>query len=427
MKIMVIGSGGREHTLAWKLAQSKRVTQVVVVPGNGGMASADGKIICLAPPAAGVAGLVEVALKENFALTVVGPEVPLAEGIVDRFQAQGLRIWGPSQAAAQIEASKVFAKDFMKRQQIPTSDYAVFSNFLAAQQYLYKQLAPVVIKADGLAAGKGVMLPASMLEASEALRQIMVEHRFGAAGEQVIIEERLAGPEISLLAFCDGKTAKLILPAQDHKRAFDGDVGPNTGGMGAFAPAEICSPAEINQIVETILQPTLDGLRAEGRDFVGVLYIGLMLTADGPRVLEYNCRFGDPETQVTLPLLETDLVEIFEHSINGTLADLDITWQTGAAATVVLASGGYPDKYEKGKPITGLDQANALEGVTVFHAGTKLTTAGQIMTDGGRVLNVTGVGADLPQALARAYQAVKLIQFDKMYYRTDIAAKYIKK
>jgi len=293
---------------------------------------------------------------------------------------------------------------------------------MAARQYLYKQPAPVVIKASGLAAGKGVIIPESIHEAEEGLRQVMVERRFGVAGDEVIIEEQLTGPEVSVLAFCDGQTVIPMPPAQDHKRVFNQDFGPNTGGMGAYTPAPICPPDLLNQIVTTVLQPTIDGLRAEGNPFVGILYAGLMLTPNGLRVLEYNCRFGDPETQAILPLLKTDLLDIIEHSLNGTLSSLKVTWQPGFAATVVLASGGYPGKYDTGKPISGLGEVAQLEDVLVFHAGTKLRE-GQVVTAGGRVLNVTGLGTDLRQALNKAYQAIKLIRFDKMHYRTDIGAK----
>ncbi len=422
MKIMIIGSGGREHALAWKLAQSKRVTRVIVVPGNGGTDILQKKISAFSPTVEGIEGFLDFALKASIDLTVVGPEMPLAEGIVDKFQAHGLKIWGPSGAAAQIEASKAFAKAFMQRHHIPSGNYAVFSDFMAARQYLYKQPAPVVIKASGLAAGKGVIIPESIHEAEEGLRQVMVERRFGVAGDEVIIEEQLTGPEVSVLAFCDGQTVIPMPPAQDHKRVFNQDFGPNTGGMGAYTPAPICPPDLLNQIVTTVLQPTIDGLRAEGNPFVGILYAGLMLTPNGLRVLEYNCRFGDPETQAILPLLKTDLLDIIEHSLNGTLSSLKVTWQPGFAATVVLASGGYPGKYDTGKPISGLGEVAQLEDVLVFHAGTKLRE-GQVVTAGGRVLNVTGLGTDLRQALNKAYQAIKLIRFDKMHYRTDIGAK----
>lgn len=420
MKLLIIGSGGREHALAWKLAQSERVQQIIVSPGNGGTAGQTAKI-SNQPTADPVA----LAQEEQINLTLVGPEIPLAEGIVDRFQAQGLRIWGPTQGAAQIEASKAFAKSFMARHNIPSGRYASFTEFAPAKEYLQQQTEPVVIKASGLAAGKGVLLPDSPEAAEEALRHIMLDRQFGTAGDEVLIEQRLAGPEVSLLAFCDGQTVVPMPPAQDHKRAFDNDAGPNTGGMGAYAPAPICPPALSDQIVQQVLQPTVDGLRAEGLPYIGVLYAGMMLTEAGPMVLEFNCRLGDPEAQVILPLLATDLLEIIEHSLAGTLASLTVEWHADSAATVVLASGGYPGPYETGRPITGLAGAAELPGVTVFHAGTKRTPNGDIVTAGGRVLNVTGQGSNLAAALRRAYQGVELIQFAERHYRTDIGAKAV--
>jgi phosphoribosylamine--glycine ligase len=417
MKILIIGAGGREHALAWKLAQSRRVSQIIVAPGNGGAANANPKISNLQSP-----HLLIFAQETGIDLTVVGPEAPLAEGIVDDFQAAGLKIWGPTRAAAQIEANKAFAKAFMQRHNIPTGDYAAFTDFGAALDYLRRQSRPIVIKAAGLAAGKGVLLPDTPAEAEDELRQIMINKKFGQAGDEVVIEERLAGPEASVLAFCDGRHVIPMPPAQDHKRAFDNDAGPNTGGMGAYAPAPICPPELLAQVVETVLQPTVNGLAGEGCPFVGVLYAGLMLTENGPRVLEFNCRFGDPETQVILPLLETDLLDIIEHSLAGTLPKLKVAWKSGAAATVVMASGGYPGDYETGKVITGLDEATKIEGVTVFHAGTKINDAGQVVTAGGRVLNVTGLGPTLPDALNKAYSGVKQIHFEAARYRADIGA-----
>ncbi len=422
MKILIIGSGGREHALAWKLAQSERVEQIYVAPGNGGTAAPEQKSTNFdGPPAA----VLEFARDAGIDLTVVGPEVPLANGIVDDFQARDLKIWGPTRAAAQIEADKAFAKAFMQRHGIPTGSYAAFTDFTAARRYLLDQTEPVVIKASGLAAGKGVIIPDSAEEAEAALSQIMVERQFGAAGNEVVIEQRLSGPEVSVLAFCDGQHLIPMPPAQDHKRVFDNDQGPNTGGMGAYAPAPVCPPDLLEQVVETIMQPALDGLRAEDRPYVGVLYAGLMLTPAGPQVLEFNCRLGDPETQVILPLLETDLLEIIEHCLAGTLAELEVTWRDDSAATVVLASGGYPGRYDTGRPIVGLEQAAALDGVTVFHAGTNREDE-QVLTAGGRVLNVTGIGPNLAQALERAYAGVKLIHFDEMHYRTDIGARALR-
>lgn len=419
MKVLVIGSGGREHAVAWKIRQSKRVTEVLVAPGNGGTRQN------IAVDGSDIAALCNLAVTNDVDLTIVGPEIPLSAGVVDEFQAHGLKIWGPSRAAAQIEANKAYAKAFMERHNIPTGAYAAFTNFDQARSYLLEQKEPVVIKASGLAAGKGVILPGSIAEAEDALRRLMIDGQFGEASREVLIEERLTGPEVSVLAFCDGKTPLLMPPAQDHKRAFDNDTGPNTGGMGAYAPAPICPTSLLEQINDTVLQPALDGLSAEGIPYIGVLYAGMMLSPDGPKVIEFNCRFGDPETQVLLPLLQTDLLEIIERCLAGTLAGLSIDWSTESAATVVLASGGYPGLYDTGKSINGLDRAAALDGVMVFHAGTRLVDSGTILTAGGRVLNVTGIGSELQQALDRAYTAVKTIYFPNMHYRTDIGARAI--
>jgi phosphoribosylamine--glycine ligase len=414
MKILIVGSGGREHALAWKIAQSPRVTEVVVAPGNGGATRR---------AAIGVtdfAALRQFVAAHGIDLTLVGPEVPLAAGIVDDFQAHGLKIWGPSRAAAQLEASKAFCKDFLARHHLPTGGYATFTDFDTARACLLAQTEPIVIKASGLAAGKGVILPATPAEAEAALRDIMLHREFGEAGAEVLIEERLTGPEVSVFAFCDGRNAVLMPTAQDHKRACNQDEGPNTGGMGAYSPAPICPPELLAEIEQSVIRPTLAGMAAEGAPYVGVLYAGMMLTPTGPKVLEFNCRFGDPETQVLLPLLQSDLLDIVERSLAGTLAGLRVDWRSGAAATVVLASGGYPGPYEKGKVITGLDTAAAAAGVTAFHAGTEVNAAGQRVTAGGRVLNITGVADDLPSALKRAYAAIDPIHFDGMHYRTDI-------
>lgn len=432
--ILVIGRGGREHALAWKLAQSPRVGRVWVAPGNGGTALAGGKVANVALPETDFAGLIAFARQNGVTLTVVGPEAPLAEGIVDAFQAAGLRCFGPSRAAAQIEASKAFAKDFMARHGIPTARYATFTDFDAALNHLRRVDYPVVIKASGLAAGKGVIVPSTPVEAEAALRQIMVDREFGAAGDQVVIEERLEGQEASVLAFCDGRTVAVMPAAQDHKRVFDGDRGPNTGGMGAYAPAPLVTPALLEEARRTVLQPAVDGLAAEGAPYVGVLYAGLMLTTNrspftGYRspfaVLEFNCRFGDPETQAILPLLASDLVDVVEACLDGRLGQAAVRWRTGAAATVVAASEGYPGAYPKGREITGVAEAEALPGVAVFHAGTRLTEDGRLLTDGGRVLAVTGVGDDLATALARAYAGIERIRFQGMHYRRDIGARAI--
>lgn len=414
MNILIIGSGGREHALAWKLSQSPRADQVFVVPGNGGTANR------MDLQATDFSALRDFVADRDISLTLVGPEVPLAAGIVDDFLGHGLKIWGPTQAAAQIEASKAFAKVFMRSYGIPTGNFAAFTDFGDARNYLRDQRHPVVIKASGLAAGKGVILPETLKEAETALRRIMVDRQFGEAGDEVVLEERLTGPEVSVFAFSDGKTSLLMPTAQDHKRAYDNDQGPNTGGMGAYSPALICPPDLLAEIDETVMQPTLAGLAEESSPYVGVLYAGLMLTPKGPRVLEFNCRLGDPEAQVLLPLLASDLLDLVEHSVGGTLTETTVEWREAAAATVVLVSGGYPGSYEKGKIISGIEEAEAQDDVTIFHAGTKMRDDGQILTDGGRVLNVTGVADDLPGALERAYRAIRLIRFEGMHYRTDI-------
>lgn len=427
MKVLIVGQGGREHTLAWKLAQSPRVGQVWVAPGNGGTSQ---------NPAAGTAPIANVALAEDdfdgllgFArqqeidLTLVGPEAPLAAGIVDVFEAADLPCFGPRQAEAQLEASKAFAKAFMEQHHIPTGRYATFTDYRAALDYVQQADYAVVVKASGLAAGKGVIVPDSRAETEAALRQIMVERAFGAAGDEVVIEERLFGQEASVLAFCDGRTVVPMPPAQDHKPVFEGDTGPNTGGMGAYAPAPLVNSDMLYRIKKTVLQPAVDGLRAEGRPYVGILYAGLMINGTDISVLEFNCRFGDPEAQVVLPLLESDLVEVIQACLNGTLAQNEIEWRAGAAVTVVAASEGYPGSYPKGREITGLAEANALPGVTVFQAGTRQTETGRLVTNGGRVLAVTALGDDLPQAIDQAYAGLQAIHFEGMHFRTDIGAK----
>lgn len=432
MKVLVIGSGGREHALAWKLSQSSKVSQVLVAPGNGGTAHPGGDgapIANVAIPVAaenGFAAVVDLARKEAIDLVVVGPEAPLADGIVDALTAAGLRCFGPTRRAAQLEASKAFAKAFMARHRIPTGRYATFRSYEDARSYLDGVDYDVVVKASGLAAGKGVIVPESREEALQALHQIMVERAFGAAGDEVVIEERLYGQEASVLAFSDGVHVVPMPPAQDHKPVFDGDRGPNTGGMGAYAPAPLVTPELLDEVTHTILQPTVDGLREEGTPYVGVLYAGLMITAEGPRVLEFNCRFGDPETQVILPLLDADLVDVMEACLDGRLPDVELRWRPGAAVTVVAASGGYPGSYRKGLEIRGIEQAEQVPGVVVFHAGTKRLEDGRLVIDGGRVLNVTALGARLEEAIERAYQAIALIHFEGMHYRRDIGAKALK-
>jgi phosphoribosylamine--glycine ligase/phosphoribosylformylglycinamidine cyclo-ligase len=418
MNVLIIGSGGREHALAWKIARSPRLGRLFIAPGNAGTLQQGHNVPI---PAQGAAReLVEFCQGEQIDLVVIGPEAPLAEGLADDLRLAGLAVFGPSRSAAQIEASKAFSKAFMARHAIPTARFAVFNDYQSALAHLEGLDYPVVIKASGLAAGKGVILPEDRQAGQAALYRLMVAGEFGAAGAEVVIEERLQGEEVSLLAFCDGTSLKVMPPAQDHKRLLNGDAGPNTGGMGAYAPAPVCPPALVEQAVQTILQPALDGLREEGMPFVGVLYAGLMLTSHGPRVLEFNCRFGDPETQAILPLLETDLLTILEACVQGNLQSLVLHWKPGAAACVVLASGGYPEKVTSGQLVSGLEKT--FEDAVIFHAGTRLVDR-QVLTAGGRVLGVTGWGASLPEALERAYAAVTKIAFEGMQYRNDIGSR----
>lgn len=419
MKVLLIGSGGREHALAWKVAQSAQLTKLYIAPGNPGTAALGENVSVKVEDHAAV---VQLCQQKQIDFVIVGPEVPLAAGIADDLRAAGFKVFGPSKAAAEIEASKSFSKAFMLRHNIPTARYQTFSNFDAALAYLRSLDYPVVIKASGLAAGKGVIVPENADEAESALRQVMLDHEFGAAGDEVVIEERMSGPEVSLIAFADGKIAKAMVPAQDHKRVFDGDQGPNTGGMGAYAPVPVCPPEMVAELTRSILQPAVDGLRAEGRPFVGALYAGLMLTADGPRVIEFNCRFGDPETQVIMPLLDSDILDIFVACADGRLADVDIRWKDGAAACVVLASGGYPGKYAGGIEIKGLASASA--NAFTFHAGTK-SVDGKTVTAGGRVLCISGWGTDIREALDAAYGAIGPISFDGMHYRKDIGQRAV--
>ncbi len=413
MNILVIGNGAREHAIVWKLEQSARAENIFVAPGNAGTARIAQNIML---PSA-VSNLQSLVSKLQIDLVVIGPEAPLAAGLADALRAENIRVFGPTRRAAEIEASKSFAKAFMRRRGIPTARFETFANFDDAVRHVERVNYPLVVKASGLAAGKGVILPESLDEARDALRQIMVAREFGAAGDEVVIEERLHGPEVSALAFSDGVTVKTMPPAQDHKRLLDDDLGPNTGGMGAYAPVAL--PASfLDEITRAILQPTIDGLRAEGRPFVGVLYAGLMLTQDGPRVLEFNCRFGDPEAQAILPLLESDLLDVLDACVDGKLAQCDVKWRRGAAACVVLASGGYPGKYAMGIPIHGLDAAQNQDAL-IFHAGTKMEN-GAVMTNGGRVLTVTGVGDTLRDALNTAYAAIEPIRFEEMQFRRDI-------
>ena len=420
MQVLVIGSGGREHALAWKAAQSASVEKVYCVPGNPGIAQI---AECVPMDITDNDALVAFALENKIDLTIVGPEVPLANGVVDAFRAKGLAIFGPTQAAAQIEGSKSFAKDLMKKYGIPTAAFEVFTDAEAAKAYIVEQGAPIVIKADGLAAGKGVVVAMTLDEALEAVDMMMCDQAFGSAGCQVVVEEFLTGEEASILTFCDGTTIVPMISSQDHKRAYDNDEGPNTGGMGTYAPAPVVTADVLARVQKEILEPTVAAMKAEGMPYTGCLYAGLMITENGPKVIEFNARFGDPETQVVLPLLDSDMAEVMMACVNGNLADLDIQWKDGAAVCVVMAAGGYPQGYRKGDVISGLDKAAEL-GATVFHAGTAAKD-GNIVTNGGRVLGVTAIGTDIRKAVDNAYEAVKSIHFDDVHYRNDIAYRAI--
>ena len=413
MNILIIGSGGREHALCWKLADSIDDGYIYAIPGNPGMAESPD--ISIEDNAA----IVDFAKGAKIDLVVVGPEAPLMNGLVDDLTAAGIRAFGPTSAAAQIEGSKSFAKDLMKKYGIPTARYEVFTEAEPARAYVRTMGAPIVIKADGLAAGKGVVVAMTEREALEAIDRIMEDGSFGAAGSSVVIEEFMEGEEASLLAFTDGTVIRPMISAQDHKRAFDGDKGPNTGGMGTYAPAPVMTEEMTARAVEEILKPTIAAMAKEGRPYRGCLYAGLMITAEGPKVVEFNARFGDPETQVVLPLLDGNLAEIMCACCEGWLADVPIAWKDGAAVCVVLAAGGYPGQYEKGHEIHGIADAEDM-GALVFHAGTA-ERKGKIVTNGGRVLGVVGRGADISSAVRTAYAAAEKISFEGMYYRKDIA------
>lgn len=414
MRVLVVGSGGREHALAWMLQQSGRVGRLFVAPGNGGTQSIASNV---AISESDIPALVDFAAQNGIDLSVIGPEIPLAAGIVDAMRAKGLLAFGPSQAAAQLESSKAFAKAFMREWGIPTAEYGEFDDCDTAVRFVEAFGRPVVVKANGLAAGKGVIVCNEVEQAKTVVKRILVDRVFGESGKKVIIEERLTGQEVSILAFTDGKTVVTMPPARDHKRIFDNDEGPNTGGMGAYAPAPDVSLELLEQITCTVLQPVVDGMAARGTPYAGVLYAGLMLTPDGPQTLEFNCRFGDPETQVILPLLDTDLLEILLACVEGCLHKVDVRWKPGACAAVVAASPGYPGSYLTGLPITGLEDLT--DGI-VFHAGTSRDTNGQLVTSGGRVLAVSALGDDLDAAVTKAYAGISQIYFEGMHFRRDI-------
>ena len=417
MKILVIGSGGREHALAWKLKQSPRAERIFCAPGNAGTAEIGENV---AIPVSDLAALVGFARENRIDLTVVGPDDPLAAGIVDLFVTQGLRVFGPSKTAARIESSKISAKELMRKQRIPTAQAGTFERSDDALRFCDQLGFPIVIKADGLALGKGVIIAPDAESARSAIDEMMNQGRFGEAGRRVVIEEFLRGTECSLHALVDGKNYRLLESARDHKRAFDGDVGPNTGGMGAFSPANNWNSKLQSQFEEKIMRPVLHGLLAEGITFRGLLYPGLMITDDGARVLEFNCRFGDPETQAILPRMKSDLLPLLEATIDEKIGNYSIEWDPRPAVTVVFASEGYPNKYETGKIISGLDEAAKLEGVQIFHAGTR-RVRDEIVTAGGRVLAVTALGSTVEAARARAYDAVSRVHFENCHYRRDIA------
>ena len=416
MKILVVGNGGREHALVWKLRQSSGVDRIFCAPGNAGTEQLGENV---AIKAGDLPALARFAKENQIGLTVVGPDDPLAAGIVDYFENEGLRIFGPTKSAARLESSKIFAKELMRTKQIPTARAAIFEKQEAAFAFLEESHFPIVIKADGLALGKGVIVAKNVEEADAAVAAMMSEGRFGDAGRRLLIEECLAGTECSLHALVDGEDFRMLASARDHKRALDGDAGPNTGGMGAFSPANNFDAKMRARFEREVMRPLLDGLRKNKVTFRGLLFPGLMMTTDGPRVLEFNCRFGDPETQAILPRLKSDLLPLLEATIDGTLAKIKIEWDERAAVTVVMASGGYPEKYDVGKPISGLERA-ASEDVQIFHAGTR-RESDKIVTSGGRVLAVTALGETIAAARKRAYEVVSQINFDGCHYRRDIA------
>ena len=417
MKVLIVGGGGREHAIAWKVAKSPKVEKLYCAPGNAGIAEV---AECVNIGVMEFDQLTAFAKENQIDLTIIGPDDPLAAGAVDAFEAAGLRVFGPRKNAAILEASKAFSKDLMKKYGIPTAAYETFTSPEAALAYLETAKMPIVLKADGLALGKGVLICKDLEEAKAGVKTLMLDKQFGSAGDEIVIEEFMTGREVSVLSFVDGKTIKIMTSAQDHKRAKDGDQGLNTGGMGTFSPSPFYT-AEVDAFCkEHIYQKTVDAMRAEGREFKGIIFFGLMLTADGPKVLEYNARFGDPETQVVLPRMKNDIIDLFEACIDGTLDQVDLQFEDNAAVCVVLASDGYPEHYEKGFPIHGLEHFKDADGYYVFHAGSKFNAEGQIVTNGGRVLGVTATGKTLKEARANAYKATEFITFDNKYMRHDI-------
>lgn len=423
MKVLVIGGGGREHAIVWKLAQSRHVDKIYCSPGNAGISE---MAECIDAGAGDFKALLDFARYEGIDMTIVGPEEPLSRGITDVFEKEGKKILAPNRKAAQLESSKVFSKDFMKRYGIPSAEYSVFTSYVHAENYVRMKGTPIVIKAEGLAAGKGVFVANTMDEAIDALKIIMKDRAFGEAGNRVVVEECLKGEEASFMAFCDGKTLKPMASSQDHKRVFDGDMGLNTGGMGAYSPAPVVTRELEDVIMERVMRPTLKGLRAEGIKYKGVLYAGLMIRDNMPYVLEFNCRLGDPETQPVLFRMDADLMDIAFAIVDERLSEVDIQWKKENSVCVVVASGGYPGKYEKGKVIKGLDSFKEEKDVFVFHAGTSFND-GDVVTAGGRVLGVTAVGDGIKEARDKAYRAIEKIQFEGMHYRKDIAERAIRR
>ena len=416
MKVLIVGSGGREHAIAWKVAQSPKVDKIYCAPGNAGI---EEFAECVPIQAMEFDKLVAFAKEQAIDLTVVGMDDPLVGGIVDAFEAEGLRVFGPRKNAAILEGSKAFSKDLMKKYNIPTAAYETFTDASAALAYLEKADFPIVLKADGLALGKGVLICNTLEEAQAGVKEIMEDKKFGSAGNQMVIEEFMTGREVSVLCYCDGTTIKPMTSAQDHKRAKDNDEGLNTGGMGTFSPSPFYDDAARKFCEEKVFQPTMDAMKAEGRPFTGILFVGLILTPNGPKVLEYNARFGDPEAQVVLPRMKTDIIDVMNACIDGKLSDVELEFEDNAAVCVILASDGYPEKYEKGKVITGLENFEGKDGYYVFHSGTAMKD-GKIVTNGGRVLGVTAKGATLIEARNNAYEATKWIDFDNKYMRNDI-------
>ena len=417
MKVLVIGGGGREHAICWKLSKSPKVDELYCAPGNAGIAEV---AKCVDIGVMDFEKMADFAKKEAFDLVVVGPDDPLAGGIVDVLEEKGLRVFGPRKNAAILEGSKAFSKDLMKKYGIPTAAYETFDTPEAALNYLETAPVPIVLKADGLALGKGVLICNTREEAKEGVKTLTLDKQFGHAGDRIVVEQFMTGREVSVLSFVDGKTIKIMTSAQDHKRAKDGDQGLNTGGMGTFSPSPFYTPEVDEFCKKHIYQATVDAMKAEGREFKGIIFFGLMLTADGPKVLEYNARFGDPETQVVLPRMKNDIVDVFEACVDGTLDQIDLQFEDNAAVCVVLASDGYPEHYEKGKKITGLENFKDKDGYYVFHAGSKFDAEGNILTNGGRVLGVTATGKDLKEARANAYKATEWVNFENKYMRHDI-------